>query len=117
LRKALGDPAEDPKFIETVPKRGYRFIAAVRERGEPQVASPARAGEAPAAVGHTAWSRPAILGVCAAVLVLVTSTVAYFYSPSAGQRVDGGLPAIHSLAVLPLRTSPGTRSRSTSPTG
>jgi DNA-binding winged helix-turn-helix (wHTH) protein len=32
LRKALGDLAEDPKFIETVPKRGYRFIAAVREQ-------------------------------------------------------------------------------------
>lgn len=31
LRKALGDNAEDPKFIETVPRRGYRFIAQVRQ--------------------------------------------------------------------------------------
>lgn len=30
IRKALGDDAADPKFIETVPKRGYRFIADVR---------------------------------------------------------------------------------------
>jgi DNA-binding winged helix-turn-helix (wHTH) protein/TolB-like protein/Tfp pilus assembly protein PilF len=29
LRKALGDNAEKPRFIETVPKRGYRFIAEV----------------------------------------------------------------------------------------
>lgn len=29
LRSALGDPAENPIFIETVPKRGYRFIAPV----------------------------------------------------------------------------------------
>lgn len=27
LRKALGDSSNDPKFIETVPRRGYRFIA------------------------------------------------------------------------------------------
>lgn len=32
LRKALGDDALHPQFIETVPRRGYRFIADVRER-------------------------------------------------------------------------------------
>ena len=31
LRRLLGDTLADPKFIETVPKRGYRFIAPVRE--------------------------------------------------------------------------------------
>ena len=29
LRKALGDDARNPRFIETIPKRGYRFIAPV----------------------------------------------------------------------------------------
>lgn len=29
LRKALGDPHGDPRFIATVPKHGYRFIARV----------------------------------------------------------------------------------------
>lgn len=29
LRDALGDSAESPRFIQTVPKRGYRFIAPV----------------------------------------------------------------------------------------
>ena len=29
LREALGDTAETPRFIETLPKRGYRFIAAI----------------------------------------------------------------------------------------
>ena len=29
LRDALGDSAESPRFIETLPKRGYRFIASV----------------------------------------------------------------------------------------
>jgi len=35
LREALRDSAEAPRFIETLPKRGYRFIAAI-ERDEPR---------------------------------------------------------------------------------
>ncbi|MDT8067129.1 MAG: winged helix-turn-helix domain-containing protein [Terriglobia bacterium] len=31
LREALGDPADHPRFIQTLPRRGYRFIAPVRE--------------------------------------------------------------------------------------
>ena len=31
LRKALGDNARIPRYIETVPRRGYRFIAQVEE--------------------------------------------------------------------------------------
>lgn len=31
LRKALGDDARDSRYIETVPKRGYRFISEVTE--------------------------------------------------------------------------------------
>jgi Tol biopolymer transport system component/DNA-binding winged helix-turn-helix (wHTH) protein len=38
LREALRDSAEAPRFIETLPKRGYRFIAAI-ERNESRVPS------------------------------------------------------------------------------
>jgi TolB-like protein/Tfp pilus assembly protein PilF len=31
LRSALGDTAEAPRFIETVPRRGYRFVAPLRD--------------------------------------------------------------------------------------
>ena len=34
LREALGDSAEQPRFIETFPKRGYRFVAPVTRDGE-----------------------------------------------------------------------------------
>src|SRR5215471_2097363 len=33
VREALGDSAENPRFIETLPKRGYRFIAPAEEVG------------------------------------------------------------------------------------
>jgi len=38
LRTALGDSAESPSFIETVPRRGYRFVATVED---PPVQAPA----------------------------------------------------------------------------
>src|SRR5215470_4639557 len=33
LREALSDSAEDPRYIETLPRRGYRFIAEIEEPG------------------------------------------------------------------------------------
>src|SRR5215468_10944249 len=32
LREALGDSADNPRFIETLPRRGYRFVASSRIR-------------------------------------------------------------------------------------
>jgi DNA-binding winged helix-turn-helix (wHTH) protein len=41
IREALGDSAENPRFIETIASRGYRFLAdvAVVEGGQPQTAA------------------------------------------------------------------------------
>lgn len=47
LRDALGDTADSPRFIETLPKRGYRFIADV------QHSTPAGDAGAPVAVAVT----------------------------------------------------------------
>src|SRR5215467_13969037 len=40
IREALGDNAEAPRFIETLPRRGYRFLLPVESAkgAEPQVA-------------------------------------------------------------------------------
>ena len=42
LRKQLGDDAARPRFIETVPKHGYRFVAPVDETGAALAAEPKR---------------------------------------------------------------------------
>jgi len=40
LRDALCDSAEDPKYIETLPRRGYRFVAGVEAAGDLEPSSP-----------------------------------------------------------------------------
>src|SRR3954470_3582571 len=48
LREALGDSAENPRFIETLPKRGYRFIAPIEVPPvNTPIAAPAPAVAAP----------------------------------------------------------------------
>ena len=38
LRRVLGDDVDAPRFIQTLPKRGYSFVARVREDGEARAA-------------------------------------------------------------------------------
>jgi Tol biopolymer transport system component/DNA-binding winged helix-turn-helix (wHTH) protein len=51
LRETLGDSAESPHFIQTVPRRGYRFIAPV-EQGGPASADAGAAGRGRATARH-----------------------------------------------------------------
>ena len=34
VREALSDSADNPRFIQTIPRRGYRFIAAIETTGD-----------------------------------------------------------------------------------
>jgi Tol biopolymer transport system component/DNA-binding winged helix-turn-helix (wHTH) protein len=45
LREALGDSADSPRFVETLPKRGYRFIGEIDRAPTPARGAPAAAGE------------------------------------------------------------------------
>jgi TolB-like protein len=44
LRAALGDDADNPRFVETLPGRGYRFIAPLEQTSAPAARTPATAG-------------------------------------------------------------------------
>lgn len=72
LRKALGDDVHQPRFIETVPTRGYRFIAKV-DRAEREVAGAAAAiAMAPVTEDRGARFRlpvSAVVAVCALSLL------------------------------------------------
>ena len=72
LREALGDSAENPRFVETIPRRGYRFIAGA---DPPTISAPDSGGipdlgaPRPEARRRWAWSAPAALAIVAAGLI------------------------------------------------
>ncbi len=67
LRTALDDKAETPKFIETIPRRGYRFVAKLDMDGEkPQESGVEADGRADAAGGAVSLLRRAVAGIAVA---------------------------------------------------
>src|SRR5262245_32659133 len=68
LRDALGDSAEHPHFIETVPKRGYRFIAAVDGTSAPGAPAPDAAAAPAPPKRRAAWPVAAVVCVSAAAV-------------------------------------------------
>jgi DNA-binding winged helix-turn-helix (wHTH) protein/tetratricopeptide (TPR) repeat protein len=61
LRSALGDSPENPTFVETIPKRGYRFIAPVmveEAQVEPAVPAAVLVDQSPAKTDELAASHP-----------------------------------------------------------
>ena len=87
IRKALGDDAAAPRFVETVPKRGYRFIAELRiveAEVVPVIASkepeslPARSAALPAWLRHPNKRMLLALGLVVALVLLAIAGGRYF---------------------------------------
>ncbi len=105
LRQVLGDSPDGRKYIETIPKRGYRFVVAVQEEGEPDtpaLSAPPPSGQPQAGVqpGHKRrlWLWPLVLSVLAVVVILVARHFWPMRNPPS-QRV--------MLAVLPFENLSG----------
>jgi Tol biopolymer transport system component/DNA-binding winged helix-turn-helix (wHTH) protein len=99
LREALGDNADSPRFIETVPRRGYRLIAPVEE-----IADVAAEGEEP---GHppvrARWLVGGVLLLAAAAIAVLGIARQFSGSPkSSGELTrlthDGGLTTQPSIS-------------------
>jgi DNA-binding winged helix-turn-helix (wHTH) protein len=59
FRNLLGESAENPVFIETLARRGYRFIAPVVRDGAPQVEAPSpEAAVRPSPEGNVQVEKP-----------------------------------------------------------
>jgi TolB-like protein/DNA-binding winged helix-turn-helix (wHTH) protein/Tfp pilus assembly protein PilF len=113
IRDALGDSAESPRFVETVPRRGYRFLADVKvaatvEAGDAALAVPAvvgvgAGGSSPAAPEP---ELPKYLPVSLAWKISVVALLVVIAALAAWKlhSKNGAAPAIRSLAVLPLES-------------
>lgn len=90
LRKALGDSARDPKFIETIPKTGFRLVAPMSPCIDPS----------PQPRRRPLHLRPASLVVVVAVIGI--AVLASFRSLPGDNPVDANAALVPSVAVLPF---------------
>src|SRR6202171_306592 len=117
LRQALGDSAEHPTYIETLPRRGYRSIAPVESdlpaqppsSAHERATTPPTAPEVSVDLPHpfaTTTRRPiASIGVLAAGAILIsTLSVGLWWWRL---RPLAKPPVINSVAVLPLANLSG----------
>ena len=104
LRQVLGDRPDGRKYIETIPRRGYRFVAAVQEDPEPAappLAAQRASDQAPSMVPvvpvgqkRSLWVWPLALLVPLAVTTVLVSQ--HFWPPR------NASPQRAMLAVLPF---------------
>lgn len=104
LRKALGDEAGRPRFIETVPRHGYRFIAPVTRlegRGAKSEAAPAGSSPSPsrseALARFVDMGRAGLIGGGTAGLI---GGLAYGFAGVADGGAGGAVSGLLVLAAL-----------------
>lgn len=98
IRAALDDSPETPRFVETVPRRGYRFIATLSTSAASPDAGPAEATAAPILAGSR-WHLGLWFGlVIVALLVTIGFYAAVHYGDVPATQKSGRV----MLAVLPF---------------
>src|SRR6266404_1127529 len=99
LRDTLGDSADSPRFIETLPKRGYRFIYPVN--------GPNASTEARALRPMTWWRRPWAVGLLALTALLAAALLSNVGGLRDRITSRASLGPIASVAVLPCKNLTG----------
>jgi TolB-like protein len=98
LRRVLEDDAREPHIIQTIPKRGYRLVArVVWTHGLRTPTAKIGPRSVTALANHRRRMWPWAVGVCG-----VLSILALLISVKDRRADAGGMPRIHSFAVLPL---------------
>src|SRR5262245_48617963 len=106
LREVLDDNADKPRFIETIPQRGYRFIGSV-ELDEPASASAKLESKIePASSQPIATTRKPRLAAIGLVSAAIALAVFGFYEWRLATP-----PTVQSIAVLPLENLSGDQSQ------
>jgi DNA-binding winged helix-turn-helix (wHTH) protein/TolB-like protein len=92
VRSALGDSADNPRFVQTIPKRGFKFIAPVAPLvpAAPAPAPASASAPAPAltpSAGPPLWAIGLGLALFGAFTILVFAFLLWDSSPSTDHRV------------------------------
>jgi TolB-like protein/DNA-binding winged helix-turn-helix (wHTH) protein/tetratricopeptide (TPR) repeat protein len=105
LRNVLSDDADAPRYIETVPRRGYRFIGPIQPAPQAVLDSKPLTSPPGSAVSGTSPEPRYLHAILVAVIVLVFSSVTIYYFISRHAAVSGNLSASRPamLAVLPFQ--------------
>lgn len=113
LREALGDDPDAPRFIETLPKRGYRFVGTL----EPQIAAPVSAAPRGATPeGRPRWLAALFVGLALALglsghriylaLTHVSIAVVRFHNETGNAEFDRLAGALTDAVVVSLAETP-----------
>jgi TolB-like protein/DNA-binding winged helix-turn-helix (wHTH) protein len=97
LREVLGDSADSPHFIETIPRRGYRFLGTLEAEEQPHAV--------PATIPPTTRMRiPRALAAGSALVLLAALLIGLNTDKlRTGIFAKSRSPEIRSIAVLPLQ--------------
>jgi len=106
LRQALGDDPATPRFVETLPRHGYRFIAPVEGGTLPELPSPTISTKA---IQESPLRRHWVVAVAGGSIVAVVAVLFALNVAGLRERVLRAVGAVHepplqvqSIAVLPF---------------
>jgi TolB-like protein/DNA-binding winged helix-turn-helix (wHTH) protein/Flp pilus assembly protein TadD len=104
LRQVLGEGPDGRKYIETIPKRGYRFVGSVRGLGDSaeSMAPAPRTSDSPHSTLRTSRRRILRPWTIAAVLIVAASLLTLHF-----WRARNASPERVMLAVLPFENLSG----------
>jgi TolB-like protein/DNA-binding winged helix-turn-helix (wHTH) protein/Flp pilus assembly protein TadD len=103
LRRALGDDSEKPRYVVTVPRRGYQLVAAVRARESASAPSSSSARSLPSAERPRGRAALWLTVGCAAAVVFTTGAWLVTKNPTAGTGAVEHAVLPRSVAVLPCQ--------------
>jgi DNA-binding winged helix-turn-helix (wHTH) protein len=110
LRQALGDSADNPRFVETLARRGYRFIAPVNQLtkdvdGKPtKPAISTQADSSGTVMARWSGGRLRSSVVASTVLTVVITALGLYWL---ARREKDSVRPINSLAILPFSNASG----------
>lgn len=99
LRKALDDSTKEPRYIETIPKKGYRLIAPVRRASGEEIE-----GSSATSPSRRQYPRSFQIGVGVVFGMLLVLVIVYFLYVEQDETVQSELQGSQvSIVILPFR--------------